>query len=146
MRKVLFFLFAIMLLSGCSSDDDDIFTISFLADELKEIEGVELGKYFISTDPATEQIRYAIYVPYTDMDKTISHACNAVCPNEKYPHMAGDYIRLIPNSDGYFCPQCHAMYSLTDGAPLNTEAGSFRLQVYDITYNSKTKMFHLIPK
>jgi len=145
MKKVLYFLLTITLFSGCSSDDDDIFTISFLADELKQIEGVDVGKYFISTDPATEQIRYAIYLPYTDTSESVSHACNAACPNKEYPHTTGEYLRLIPNTEQYYCPQCNAMYSLT-GRPLNDEANKFLLATYTITYDGKTKMFHLTPQ
>lgn len=146
MKKILYFLFAITLFSACSSDDQDEFKISFQAEELQQIEGTDIGKYLISTDAGTGKIRYAVYVPYADITESISHACDATCPNKDYPHSAGEYIRLIPGTEQYFCPQCHAMYSLSDGKPLNEEAGKFLLPVYTVSYNSRTKMFHLEPK
>lgn len=143
MKQLLFFVaLSLLVLSACSDDESSEMKISFNENQLQSIDGVDVGKYFKSIDHSTNQIRYVIYLPYPD-DKASTNACNAICPNTEHSHQGDIYIRMDADTEEYHCVQCGSRFNISNGAPLNEAAKGYQLQTYRLSYNSKTKNYHL---
>lgn len=146
--KFLISLFAIFLVIGCSdSKEETKITKQIDGNALTTIEGISIGKYFI-TKSFPDESRYisCVYIPNPNDEYSI--ACEATLTRLTTDPLlrikeGNNNIVYIPSTSNNYA---NAEFNLLDGKALNKEAEGITIIVYDVHYDKVNNKYRLVAK
>lgn len=146
MKNILWFVFSVLILMGCSSDDDkENLDFTFNKSEIVvETSWLTNGGYYYLKDGSGLVIAVSKEKVKYSEDENRYVAGDAVCPIHQNHNLS--IVQTLPPKmrAAFYCHKgSNIAYDAFDGTPVAPESGKHKHKIYNISYNEDTEEFHI---